>query len=144
MRLLLSVFITSLTTGCGLLDKTPGEAMYGFQSWIDNVVGTWFANLLDDRVTLGDIVVYVIVGGIAWGILGSIFGSVTDANNNRRRAVDRQRLEAEVGEERRPETEADRERRRQLLALAERDRDERRRRLALAKREREAEEDPNP
>ena len=57
MRLPLIVLVAGLTAGCGSLDKTPGEVEGDLRSWMDSV--------FDAHVSVGDIIIYFIIGGIA-------------------------------------------------------------------------------
>ncbi len=71
MRLLLitiSVLAASSTSAAtGFLDKTPAEAYDDLSPWLESSLD----QLFDDRVTLGDIIIYIIVGFVGLGI-GSV------------------------------------------------------------------------
>ena len=92
MRLLLIMLVAGLMAGCSLLDKTPKEAWDdGLKPWITSVlearndVASWIASLSDDRITVGDIIIYIIAGLIILSTMKDMLGSIGDAINDRRR-----------------------------------------------------------
>ncbi len=68
-----------------LWDKTPKEAGADLLSWIENDVLPWIASLVDDRITVGDIIIYLVVLAVYMAIMESTFESIGDAINRWRR-----------------------------------------------------------
>ena len=79
MRLLLIVLVAGLAPGCTFLDKTLGEELDDF--------GSWIASLLDVYITVGDIIIYIIAGFIILAIIGATLARISTANEQRRRAA---------------------------------------------------------
>ena len=57
------------------------------RTWIVNNVAPWIASLLDTRITVGDIVIYIIAGFTILAIMKVTFAMVGDAINDRRRTA---------------------------------------------------------
>ncbi len=83
MRLLLIVLVAGLMAGCSFLDKTPAEAYDDLSPWLESSLD----QLFDDRITLGDIIIYIIVGFVGLGIGGVVIKIIGTIRRQARQAL---------------------------------------------------------